>query len=315
MPSSNELEKCPTCCESFSTLSFHWSRSDCDPPAISEDRLQFLAGLVLSKSKLKEYEYGTALSISTTNRQLAAWIAESLGWLTSNIRTEGYNQRPLYCIRTYTHPDIDTFAQWPNHPDSDGRRPPDDAVLQTPAIRTWFALDGKRGWSKEPNPPKIKFYATNEDRSSWILTLLQSNDFAPVDLPEYIKIDSLDDITRFLQQVGPPVPGTTYKWTLDRSLFEELKESPTLTPYMSQKQQALSIVDCVATNLSSSQWPTKEAFENAIAAPTPDEIESILDIDWNQPPSLSSIRTRTERELSHIDAHEDNQRSSELSSW
>lgn len=287
-----ETWECPTCGAERKRPGRHWSAAsnDCEWPSIDEQLRDVLDALAVAGASADGNE-STRLRIWTISRGQAIWLSSVLGWLCKSVRTdqkvEGHDQ---YVVSTMSHPDLNEYRRWA------GRGTPPDRVSWSPIFgRVWYSFAGGLIHDGVGSPSMQIKARTDEERLSRLEQLFQDADI-DVKRGEGMLVLSQRRTMELLEEVGPPTPGATYKWALDKQVFDTararaLSGEPVLDPGMDTGEQYRSLLQLVVDARRPRRSDlTREFFSGSIASPAPDKISAYLGGgSWDDALSVAGI--------------------------
>ncbi|MFW6435582.1 MAG: hypothetical protein ACOCY1_04305 [Halovenus sp.] len=278
--------ECPTCGQQYKRPSRHWAAAgvDCEWPSIDETLRAHLDGIAVAGGSADGGEH-TRLRTWTTSPERARWLVAALDWLAYSLDgRERADKHPQYVIRTMSHPALAEYRRWA------GRGvPPERVAWSRPFGRVWYALAG--GLAKlEARTPSLQIGArTSERRRTRLATLIESGGY-DVRVGARALILSPSETRTLLADLGPPTPGTAYKWVLDPALQQDAREraltdDPLVTVGDDAPTIARTLVESVAERRA---LPDAETWDRYIASPTGVEIaEYFGGGDWGD--ALSAL--------------------------
>lgn len=207
-------KRCPVCGEQKERLSRHWGY--CEWPPLGDDLADLLTGVLLGGGSLQGNGDAKHLLVQTTNRELAEWLFERLGWLAHSLRRQTYDDArdPIYRVRTHAHEELGRMRRaWYN----DGEKQLRDDVSLTPAsARVWHALAGTiESTGDYDSQWRVTFSAGANQRADTIQILLDRHGYDGKRLDRRVSVYG-DDARQWLGWTAPPPPGTRHKWRLYR---------------------------------------------------------------------------------------------------
>lgn len=208
--------ECPECGRTFARIARHWGAT-CPYPEIDDELRAHLDGLMLGRASA-DGDQGTRLRIWTTNRELALWTFEKLGWLGHTVRRRPANEdslgdRDRFVVSTLSHPECERYRRW--GPEAI-RRLEWSSVLG----RMWFAHAGSVLY-RRGSLSSIQFRTGDDATRKAIHSLLVDSGFEAAIGAEVVVL-SQTVAAEFLSAFGDPVPGVEHKWATDQRRYRQL---------------------------------------------------------------------------------------------
>jgi hypothetical protein len=213
-------EECPDCNARFISLGHHWTRSDCEPPLLPDEWLEFCTGMLLAGNSINSnVGTHTFLSFFTPSKEFAEWLSDALGILATephdvsdtvdNPWGEGTVEFASYRVQTRRVSQFDGFADW----QCDGTRtiPYDEITLSTELLRGFYAA---RGSLQEKNGPALMPtipLGTRAAPDEFYLRLFDVYQpcIVHTDKTRYLTIRNRK---QFFKDLGEPIPGREDAW-------------------------------------------------------------------------------------------------------
>lgn len=273
-----ETWECPTCGAERKRPGRHWSAAsnDCEWPSI-DDRLRTVLDALAVAGASADGNESTRLRVWTISRSQAIWLTSELDWLCKSVRTkQNAEAHDQYVVSTMSHPGLNEYRRWA------GRGIPPDRVSWSQNFgRVWYSFAGGLVHDDVGSPSMQIKARTNEDRLRRLEHLFLDAGIE-VKRGQETLVLSQSPTNELLGQIGPPTPGATYKWALDKQVFDTariraLSDEPVLEAAMDTGEMCRSLLQLVADvkHLSRSNL-TRDAFSGAIASPEPDAIADYL---------------------------------------
>jgi hypothetical protein len=287
---------CPECDSEYASLAQHWSRGQCDPPAIDAQTRALLDGLVLGDASL-EGAKTAKLRLETTHREFALWIHDQLGWLSRGVMQHSPGSdgtHPVYRVTTLAHPGLNDYREWWS---DDVVAPPASWDPDQRSMRVWYACDG--GLSFEGF--QIQFRAVDDRRASTIARVLRGvpGDLDPAIGGGRVRLRGADAVA-FLDAIGEPLPGVAYKWACQQPVYRSLKASaddgdPVLTHDMDTADRYGELLRTLADALGAGRADLSPVLlRDALGGVVPRAIsETLGGGDWSDALRAASVPTKT----------------------
>lgn len=281
---------CPICGDDHDRIAQHWAMSDCGYPEIPEQLRHLLNGIVFAGATTDGGK-NTRLRIWTTSEERAHWLQVQLGWLAKEEirkRPPDTGSNPRHCVSTISHPGLNRYRAW-----TTGSRGPSDPVSFSPAFaRGWFPFAGALNFSRDGDRPAIQIMRQD---SAYLDTFESSLETAGFEFGRGDNkiILAANEATRLLRRIGPPVPGTLYKWSLDKQVYDAAIErvrslDPIIRAGQDETEQMTALLAFLADVLD--ERLTQEAFRSAIAAPSSEAVANGLGGgDWEDALSVAGV--------------------------
>ena len=267
--------ECPTCGESYVRPSRHWAAvGGCDWPAIPDPLRERLDGMALSGASA-DGANSTRLRVWTTAPSRARWLALELGWLAKGVETrEQADKADQYVVKTISHPDLEEYRRWAGQ-----NGVPPSRVGWSPALgRVWYTLAGGLQSIDQHRRQAVHIGARENDRRRQrFAEILAEADTSPA-TGEQAVILSQDDAAAVLRAIGPPTPGTAYKWLYDVDLRTEARERALADdPIVTVDDDLGAIYRALLSFVGERRDITNsDEWDRYIAAPAPGEIAEYL---------------------------------------
>lgn len=216
-------QECPDCGELHTHLNYHWGRSDCEHPEISDYRWELLTGVLMGDGCVQKREHNDSpqYCVRMISKDFLEWLSEELGWLGHDpYWDEEKEHNDMYRLNVVAHPRFEEFYSWY---DSGRKRFPSGLNLTQTIAKMWYVTDG--GLKLNERGINAAYIAcTNEkDRQEQIIQMFRDVGFDPVFRHEEIHLNK--QTGRFLDWIGSPPPGFSYKWEYEsQSRYRERKE-------------------------------------------------------------------------------------------
>lgn len=270
--------ECPTCGKSYQRPARHWEAgNDCEWPEIDETLRAHLDAIATAGGSA-DGKKNTRLRVWTTSRERAIWIAQALGWLVRGVDRRETDDRTQYAVKTMSHPDLEEYLRWSNGV------PPDRVSWSRPFGRVWYALAGGLQDPRDRVIPSIHIgERVDERRRQRLATLLEGGGY-DVSVGQQTVIVAPRAAQRLLRDLGPPLPGTAYKWIYDVDLRREAREraldgEPLIQVGDDPPTIARSLVSFVAERRD---LPDVDAWDRLVAAPAGQDIAEFFGGgDWD----------------------------------
>jgi len=226
--SCDSYNTCKSCGKDFKKISLHWASSDCRYPKLDKDTESVIKGLLAGDATIGK---DGRLSVYTTNPIFAEFIYRqliSIVPVTVSIRDADSNElmkRELFELTLPKHKFTKKLRDdWYNP-----KKIPKNTVVDKLFTKYWYVCDGnlnskyeasittsskniefvEKSFNQLPFEYKIKNIGTTE---------LSNND-------RYrIYISSRENVEKFLNYLGEPVPGFEYKWEIDGNKRKSMKQ-------------------------------------------------------------------------------------------
>lgn len=284
------MTTCPVCGDDYERIAQHWAISGCGYPEIPEQLRHLLNGIVLAGATT-DGGRNTRLRMWTTSEERALWLQKQLGWLANEKirkRPPDTGTKPRYRVSTISHPGLNRYRAW-----TAGSRGPSDPVAFTPAFaRGWFSFAGGINFSSGSVRPSIHIMRHD---SAFLDTFESSLETAGFEFGrgEDRIVLAANEATRLLRRLGPPVPGTLYKWCLNKAVYDSaIERVRSLDPIIRADHDEVEQISALLTFVDDVlDGPlTQDTFRSAVAAPSPDEIADRMGGgDWEDALSVAGI--------------------------
>lgn len=207
---------CEQCEQQYQSLSQHWARnSRCSHRTVPETLDDVIRGCLLGDGSLDNPNDGPpALRISSMREAHIEWVHDQLGWLSRGVTNDS---RGAYRLRTMSHPHLGAFWTWQGTPPAEGW------TLSRPIARIWYACDGSLEWPGQSDRPRVQWTISDEAKRTAVLRVLREEDYEPMEWERRVALP-IEATDQWLEWVGPPTPGSEYKWATDRSEYEARRE-------------------------------------------------------------------------------------------
>lgn len=219
------MTSCPCCGEEKERIAQHWAMSSCGYPEVPTEKRRLLDGLVLSGATVAGNGNNRHLTLGSTNEQLIEWLADEVGWLCHGVRAEpGRGRREtMFNLRTPAHPLLNRYERWDHIGEAGGRTPPAEFTLTPGTARVWWALSGGLQWSGDYDSQRQGTFSAKADgKARWIQRVLRSAGFEPTRVSTRVQL-SPRPLSRWLDWIGMPIPGVTYKWARTKPEYHRLQ--------------------------------------------------------------------------------------------
>lgn len=222
---------CPSCNCEFKRLGSHWARSECERERFTEHQIEMLVGVLMGDGDIHgKADKNPHFRVRMTNREFLSHLDDSFGVLSTGVFLDRdaecqYRQaaesdhrkftvvnrgeyNDLYGLRTRSHPQLSELKRWY---DTGEKRFPNDLTLTPTVAKMWYVCDGWLAKEKD-HRPRVMIKATNEaNRATYLQQLFGKQGFDPHFTRTELQFTA-DETAEFLEWIGSPPPGFSYKW-------------------------------------------------------------------------------------------------------
>ena len=211
-------QACGQCGGEYRSISQHWTRSaDCEFRDLTDHQHETVRGLLLGDGSLGGRE-SPNLRVESVRREHIAWLHDELGWLSRGVSRFEKDGSTVYRLTTMSHPDLARYLAWRSAPPQSGW------TLTRQAARVWYACDGSLSAAgRGGDTPQISFAAMDDGKRAALVAALDRARFAARSWERRVGLAE-SAVSRWLDWLGGPTPGSEHKWPAEGDSDETYDE-------------------------------------------------------------------------------------------
>lgn len=222
---------CKDCGVHYSSISHHWSQTDCSFRILNERQKNILKGHLMGDATLGGRDRESPnISWVMTNLEYMEWLRDELGWICKDIKLKqtpyesknsakesGFDEnedneyKTLYQCGTHGHPwfkQIDWYK-------SGEKIFPENLKLNSTMVKIWYCDDGGLIWSERANEGHAHIHASSQTQSmNRLVDEFNRHNIYPTIREGNVGLDfTLEETEKLLEWMGEPPDGMEYKWS------------------------------------------------------------------------------------------------------